>query len=280
MTNPVHEIFNDIANRMRMTDNGEEYISNTVQLQGASGKIHELSYDQTRLLLGVLAGDHPFLSNHNPLEFLLFSYQFQDKIKLKYLAVQYQVIYDAEDDSIFVSGITKHPMCVKGHPEYVEGATIPIETFQTTIPNVGLYGALALVNCIATQHESFAPIKGSFGGSFIYEFENGRQSVRKYEPEAIEQLEQIGIQKEDVREALLDAMKKLRPADKEPFPIPKALQDLGKATPPPSDSRINVQLGGAFTQQMLNEQMRISPSAYAAASGTAEISLSGINGPI
>jgi len=245
MTNPVHEMFNDIANRMRMTEDNEEYISNTVRIEGASGQLHELSYDQTKLLLGVLSGDHPFLTNHNPLEFMLFSYQFQDKIKLKYLAVQYQIIYDAEDDSIFVSGITKHPMTVKGHPEYIEGANVPVETFQTTIENVGLYGSLALVNCIAAQHESFAPIRGSFGGSFIYEFENGKQSVKKYEPQ---ELDKLGIDNGEVQEAISDAIKKLRPAGYEPLPIPKALLDSQQ---PKGDGKINTQMGGHLNMDPL-----------------------------
>jgi hypothetical protein len=204
--NPVYDIFNDIANRMRTTEYGEEFISNCVTLKGASGKDHELSINQAQLLLGVLEGTHSFLATYNPLEFLIFSYQFQDKIKAKYLAVQYQIIYDHEDDTIFVSGVMRHPMTVKTHPEYVEGAHIPVETFQTTIPDVGLYGSLALINCIAAQNEKFAPIKGSFGASFVYELKDGQQSIKKYEPT---ELDEIGIDEAEIQGAIGNAVKKL-----------------------------------------------------------------------
>ncbi|QBJ02532.1 hypothetical protein MZD04_gp002 [Pseudomonas phage Psa21] len=207
--NPVYDIFNDIANNMVTVENKEEFLSNTVRLVGASGKEHVLSIAQAQLLLGVLDGSHQFLTDYNPLEFLLFSYQFQDKIKLKYVAVQYQIIYDADDDSIFVSGVTRHPMTVVGHPDYVAGASVPIETFQTTIPNVGLYGGLALVNCIATQSPDFAPVKGSFGGSFIFEFDGGKQSIRRYVPAEIDE---PVIHKEELQEALDEAVKKFVPS--------------------------------------------------------------------
>jgi hypothetical protein len=206
--NPVYDIFNDIANRMRTTEGGEEFISNVVTLRGATGVDYELSINQAQLLLGVLNGDHNFLTDYNPLEFLIFSYQFQDKIKAKYLAVQYQIIYDHEDDTIFVSGIMRHPMTVKTHPDYVEGAHIPIETFQTTIPNVGLYGSLALINCIAAQNEKFTPIKGSFGASFVYELKDGQQSIKRYEPS---ELEEAGIEESEIQQAIGDALKKVTP---------------------------------------------------------------------
>ena len=76
--NPVYTIFNDIAMGMVHAEDGEEYISNVVHLKGASGEVHTLSINQVQLLLGILAGEHPFLTSYNPLEFLLFSYQFQD----------------------------------------------------------------------------------------------------------------------------------------------------------------------------------------------------------
>lgn len=222
--NPVYDIFNDIANRMRTTENGEEYISNCVTLKGASGAEYELSVNQAQLLLGVLEGNHSFLRDYNPLEFLIFSYQFQDKIKPKYLAVQYQIIYDHEDDTIFVSAVLRHPMTVKTHPDYVEGATVPIETFQTTIENVGLYGSLALINCIASQNEQFAPVKGSFGGSFVYELKDGQQSIRRYEPSL---LEEAGIGEAEIQEAIGDAVKKLTPQSFTPH-IPMTGEELEK----------------------------------------------------
>jgi hypothetical protein len=212
--NPVYDMFNDIANRMRMTEGGEEYISNCVTFKGATGQDHELSLNQAQLLLGILDGNHPFLTSYNPLEFLIFSYQFQDKIKMKYLSTSYQIIYDAEEDTIFISGIMRHPMTVEGHPDYVPGSTVPIETFQTTIDNVGLYGSLALVNCIAAQDPKFAPIKGSFGGSFIYELKDGKQSISKYVPSALEEI----IPEEEIQEAIGNAVKKLTPQNFNPLP--------------------------------------------------------------
>lgn len=197
--NPVYQMFNDIANNMLSTHEDTEYMSNVVKIQGASGAIHDLSVNQTQLLLGVLSGDHPFLSEYNPLEFLIFSYQFQDKIKKNWLAVQYQIIYDNEDNSIFVSGICRHPSTLPDHPDYIPEAFIPAEQFQEHIPDVGLYGSLALVNCIAAQNEQFAPIRGSFGGSFIYEFKDGRQSIKKYEPTP---LEKLGIEEDDLNQAI------------------------------------------------------------------------------
>lgn len=197
--NPVYTIFNDIAMGMVHAEDGEEYISNVVHLKGASGEVHTLSINQVQLLLGILAGEHPFLTSYNPLEFLLFSYQFQDKIKKDWLAVQYQIIYDHEDNSIFVSGISKHRTTVPGHPEYIPGAFIPAEQFQEHIPDVGLYGSLALINCIGCQDEQLSPIKGSFGGSFIYEFKDGRQSIRKYEPSP---LDELGIDPEELTKAI------------------------------------------------------------------------------
>uniref|UniRef100_A0AB39CCN2 Uncharacterized protein n=1 Tax=Pseudomonas phage RVTF4 TaxID=3236931 RepID=A0AB39CCN2_9VIRU len=203
--NPVYNIFNDIAGSMLRTEGGEDFISNSLKIQGA-GNTHELSINQLQLFLGVVAGTHPFLSDYNPLEFLIFSYQFQDKIKKDWLAVQYQIIYDFEDDSIFISGICKHPSTVEGHSEYIPGAFIPAEQFQEHIPDVGLYGSLALVNCIAAQNEQFAPIRGSFGGSFIYEFKNGSQSIRKYEPTP---LEKLGIEEDELNSAIEEAKKSI-----------------------------------------------------------------------
>lgn len=200
--NPVYQIFNDIARNMLTTENGEEFISNSITLKGASGEDHVLSIKQAQLLMGVLEGSHSFLFEYNPLEFLIFSYQFQDKLKKDWLAVQYQIIYDVEDDSIFVSGICKHPSVVEGHPDYIHGAFIPAEQFQEHIPDVGLYGSLALVNCISAQNESFAQIRGSFGGSFIYEFKNGQQSIRKYEPTP---LEKLGIEADELESAIANA---------------------------------------------------------------------------
>ncbi|MNC00586.1 hypothetical protein D3C81_270530 [compost metagenome] len=222
--NPVYNIFNDITKNMLTTENGEEFISNCVTLKGATGTDYELSINQAQLLLGVLNGDHNFLRDYNPLEFMIFSYQFQDKIKPKYLAVQYQIIYDHEEDTIFISAVLRHPMTVKAHPDYVEGATVPIETFQTTIENVGLYGSLALINCIAAQNEQFAPIKGSFGGSFVYELKDGQQTIKRWEPSM---LEETGIGEAEIQEAIGDAVKKLTPYNFNALPKlrPGAIED-------------------------------------------------------
>lgn len=203
--NPVYDMFNDIAQNMLMEENGETYMSNAVTLVGAKQE-HQLSVNQAQLFLGIMEGTHPFLTNYNPLEFMLFSYQFQDKIKLNYLAVSYSIIYDHEDDSITVSGITKHPMTVKGHPDYVAGAIVPPEEFHTTIPDVGLYGQIALVNCIAAQTPEFAQVKGSFGASFIFEFANGKQSVAKYEPQP---LEELGIEEPELKGVIQTELQKL-----------------------------------------------------------------------
>lgn len=205
--NPVYQIFNDIAKGMVSKEGDDEYISNTVKLIGASGEVHELSYNQAQLFLGVLDGSHSFLHEYNPLEFLIFSYQIQDKFKADYLATQYQIIYDHEDDSIFLSGITKHPMCVPGHPNYSAGAYIQPEQFQEHIPDVGLYGSLALVNCIAAQAPDFNQIRGSFGGSFIFEFKDGQQSIKKYVPSA---LETLGIEHEELGNAIEKAKTQLQ----------------------------------------------------------------------
>lgn len=205
--NPVYQIFNDIAQGMVSKEGDDEYISNTIKLLGASGEVHELSYNQAQLFLGVLDGSHSFLHEYNPLEFLIFSYQIQDKFKADYLATQYQIIYDHEDDSIFLSGITKHPMCVPGHPNYSQGAYIPPEQFQEHIPDVGLYGSLALVNCIASQAPEFNQIRGSFGGSFIFEFKDGQQSIKKYEPSA---LETLGIEQEELGSVIENAKAQLQ----------------------------------------------------------------------
>lgn len=206
--NPVFELFNDIAASMLQTEEGEVYLANTLRIQGASGTVHTLSTKQIQLLVGVLSGEHPFLAEYNPLEFLIFSYQIQDKFKANYLATDYQIIYDEQDNSIFMSGITKHPMCVEGHPEYVPGCFIPAEPFQENIPDVGLYGSLALVNCIAAQNEQFAPIRGAFGGSFIYEHKNGIQSVKKYEPKP---LEELGIGEDELQVAIQKAKESVLP---------------------------------------------------------------------
>lgn len=251
--NPVHEMFNDLANQMRITENNEEYISNTVQLKGASGKLHELSYDQAKLFLGVLSGEHPFLYDYNPLEFLLFSYQFQDKIKLNYLAVQFQIIYDNDDDTIFVSGVTKHPMTVVGHSQYVEGASIPVETFQVTIPNVGLYGSLALVNCIAAQHPDFNKIRGSFGGSFIYVFENGVQSIKRYEPKEIDE----APTPDETKDVILEAMKKLR--------LDRSKVDWDKVTPNSQSLTVERNAPGsiALTEEIIDPTTFTASGIYA-----------------
>lgn len=203
--NPVYDMFNDIAEAMLQEENGVTYMSNAITVAGAK-RDHELSVNQAQLFLGVMDGTHPFLTNHNPLEFMMFSYQFQDKVKLNYLAVSYSIIYDHEDNSITVSGITKHPMTVEGHPDYVKGAIVPFEEFTTTIPNVGLYGQLALVNCIAAQTPEFAQIKGSFGASFIFEFADGKQSIGAYEPSP---LEELGIEETELKSVIGEEMKKL-----------------------------------------------------------------------
>jgi hypothetical protein len=264
--NPVYGMFNDIAARMRMTEDGTEYISNTVKLKGASGTDHELSINQAQLFLGILDGSHPFLSSYNPLEFMIFSYQFQDKIKMKYLATQYQIIYDAEDDSIFVSGILRHPMTVEGHPDYVPGSSVPIETFQTTIDNVGLYGGLALVNCIAAQNEKFAPIKGSFGGSFVYELKDGQQSIRKYEPTELEQV----IPQEEIQEAIGDAVKKLVPQNFNA--VPRTVFNGTRDQSEPTAERIDLQLNkGSSVESMMgiaNSYENSSPLSFSGIIGS------------
>lgn len=233
--NPVFEMFNDIANNMRLVEDGEEYISNTIKLVGASGKPHELSINQAQLFLGVLDGNHPFLTEYNPLEFLIFSYQIQEKFKTKYLATYYEIIYDHEEDAIIIEAICKHPMTVEGHPEYVLGANIPAQHIRTEILDVGLYGALALVNCIAAQDESFKPIHGSFGGSFVFTFEKGQQSIRKYIPQ-----EDALPETSEVDEAIQKAIQKVAndtPVEHVPTPNelwrPAGVQYLGDLELPP-----------------------------------------------
>lgn len=204
--NPVYDMFNDLAENMIKTEGGEEFLANTVTLVGASKEQHTLSLAQAKQFIGIIEGNHPYLTDYNPLEFLVFSYQFQDKIKAGYLAIQFQIIYDHESKEIYVSGMLKHPMTVEGHADYNPEALIPPIPFQTTIDNVGLYGNLALVNSIAAQSEQLSVIRGSYGGSFIYEFGGGKQSIRKYEPQEVEELDldqdelqkAIGIAKERV----------------------------------------------------------------------------------
>lgn len=215
--NPVYTIFNDIVSNMLRQEEGDQYISNALTVKGASGEEHTLSIPQLKLMMGMLDGSHEYLSTYNPLEFLLFSYQFQHLLKAKFVAVQYQVIYDHLEDSIFVSGVMRHPMTVPTHPDYVQGSYVPVETFQTTINDVGLYGALSLVNCIAAQDPKFAPIRGSFGGSYIYEHKDGQQSIRKYE---MSELEQVGIDEPTIQEAIGEAIKKFNKTDYTPYTPP------------------------------------------------------------
>lgn len=179
--NPVYDMFNDIAQKAINKEQGDEYLANTITVLGATGSSYELSLAQVKQYSEVMDGTSPYLTDYNPLEFLIFSYQFQDKIKAGYLCIQYQVIYDHDANEIHVSGLLKHPMTVKEHPEYNAGAVIPPVIFETTIDQVGLYGNMALINCIAAQGNQLAAVKGSYGGSFIYKFGNGQQSIAKYD---------------------------------------------------------------------------------------------------
>jgi hypothetical protein len=180
--NPVFDIFNDIVSGMVREENGEEYVANFLNIKGASGEPHTLTIDQLELLVGVLKGNHSFLKDYNPLEFLLFSYQFQDKIKKDWLAKEYQIMYDNVENTLYVNGIVIHPITAEGHASYVADANIPPEKFSTVIPNIGLYGVLALINCIAAQAPEFEKVRGAWGSSFVYEFKDGKISIRDYDP--------------------------------------------------------------------------------------------------
>lgn len=212
--NPVYNMFNDIVSGMLHTENGTEYLSNKLTICGKEDE-HDLSLDQLQAMLGMIKGDHPYLTQSNPLEFLAHSYQFQDKIKSGYLATQYTIIYNHEAHEIHLTGVMQHPMSVEGHSEYDPYASIPVANFQTTIDKVGLYGNIALVNSIAAQSDALSVIRGSYGGSFIYEFGDGKQSIRKYEPAS---LEALGIETDELQKAIDEAKEKV----KNNIPVPAA----------------------------------------------------------
>lgn len=180
--NPVFSMFNDITKTLQRTSEEGDYIANFLTIAGASGDKHQLTIDQLQLFLGILKGDHRYLSEYNPLEFMLFSYDIQHKVKANWVAKEYSIMYDDDAQTIYISAIVAHPTTVKDHPDYIPGAYIPFETIQTTIPDVGVYGSLALINCIAAQGPEMAAVRGAYGSSFIYEHKDGKVSVREYDP--------------------------------------------------------------------------------------------------
>jgi hypothetical protein len=165
----LNYIFTDILEGMLVVQDGEEYMSNMVGILGKSG-VHHITVDQLNLWSGIVNGSSHFLGASNPLQFLINSYsQLVDMLPPKnYLVTTYELLFDHVASSLSIKGTYSHKASVKGHPDYDVDIIAPTKTFERLIMDVGLYGELALVNCLAANREALAPLKGHYGASFIF----------------------------------------------------------------------------------------------------------------
>lgn len=173
--------FEDIAQDM-LTEDGE-LMRNSLMVVGRDGRTHELTLSQLDHFLDTLNGTLSMLSDYNPLQFVIYQWQLKELLSNpNWLAVEYSITFDADDNVISIEGQMAHKSTITSHPDYDPDIMAPNKSFSHVITEVGLYGNMALVNCIAKQSEDLAVIQGSFGGSFIYEHKDGKISLSSLIP--------------------------------------------------------------------------------------------------
>lgn len=181
MTPELFAKYEDVVQDM-LTEDGE-MLRNSVQVVGKDGRIHELTLNQLDYFLDTMNGTLSSLERYNPLQYTVYHWQLKELLSNgNWLATQYTITFDIDEDSIVIDGTQVHKATVSTHPDYDPDINAPSKTFHHRIADVGVFGNMALVNCISKQAPELAVVAGSFGGSFVFQHKDGQLSLSSMVP--------------------------------------------------------------------------------------------------